>query len=95
MKMENTKASNVLSLMVEQFRQRHQRPPTQLVIAPLAALALAIKQSLAPDWDGIPVVCRDVSEAEVAAPGDTARSLAVFIVPEENVGTLRSCDLKT
>lgn len=91
----NSSANNkILSLMLQQFRQKHRRNPKHLVVVPLAMLALAIKQSLAPEWEGIPVVCREVAEHEVAQPGETAVSLAVFVNPEHDQGVLRSCDLK-
>lgn len=90
----NPNTSPLLTQMVAQFRQRHQKLPRQLVVTPLAALALAIKGGLAPVWEGIPVVCRDIAEIEVADPASPAACLAVLLVPEEDVGRLVTCDLK-
>jgi hypothetical protein len=91
----NTKANAVLSQMVDQFRQRHQRPPDKVVLAPLACLALAVKQSLAPTWNGIPVECREIAEHEATKDRSLVKSLAVFVLPEDRTGRLVSCDLKT
>lgn len=91
----NAKADEVLSLMLDQFQQRHQRQPQKVVLAPLACLALAVKGSLAPTWRGIPVECRDITEQEATLDVRLAKSLAVFVLPEDRTGRLVSCDLKT
>ena len=91
----NTKANEVLTLMVEQFRQRHQRQPEKVVLVPLACLALAIKGKLTPQWNGIPLECRDIAEQEATKERSLAKSLAVFVLPEDRTGRLVSCDLKT
>jgi hypothetical protein len=80
--------------MVEQFRARHSRLPEKIVIAPLACLALAAKQSLAPVWEGIQIECRDIQETEATPERHLAKNLAIFVVPEEGTGRLVSCDLK-
>lgn len=90
----NARANAVLSLMVDQFRERHSRPPEKVVLVPLACLALAVKSSLAPNWNGIPVECREISEQEATDDRSQARSLAVFVLPEDRTGRLVSCDLK-
>ena len=46
--------------MVQQFKERHGQLPEEIIIHPVALAALAIKQSIAPKWNGIPVICRDV-----------------------------------
>ncbi len=91
----NAKADAVLSLMVDQFHQRHKRKPEKVVLAPLALLALAVKGSLAPVWNGIPVESREIAESEATKDKSLARSLAVFVLPEDRTGRLVSCDLKT
>jgi hypothetical protein len=50
----------VLSQLVEQFKTRHARLPDEIVVHPVALAALALRQSVAPKWNGIPVRCRDV-----------------------------------
>lgn len=90
----NTKANAVLSLMVSQFQQRHKRQPERVILAPLACLALAVKGSLAPTWMGIPVICRDIAEQEATQDRSLAKSLGVFVLPEDTTGRLVSCDLK-
>lgn len=74
----------VLSQLVEQFQQRHQCLPTEIVIHPVALAALALKQSVAPKWNGIPVKCRDVKEAKPGGP-----KLGITVVG----GALRGFDL--
>jgi len=91
----NATATAILSQMVDQFRARHNRKPEKIVIAPLACLALAVKQSLAPTWQGIAVECRDMEESEATADRRLAKSLAVFIIPDQDTGRLVACDLKT
>ena len=91
----NTTAQGILSQMVRQFEARHSRPPQKIVIAPLACLALAIKQNLTPVLQGIAVECRDIQESEATADRSRAKSLAVFIIPEDQSGRLVACDLQT
>jgi len=54
----------ILSEMVEQYQQRHHKLPEKIVIHPLALVALGIRRSIAPVWNGIPVECREVSPVE-------------------------------
>ena len=89
------KANTVLSQMLVQFEHRHQRPPQKVVVVPLACLALALQESLAPEWMGVPVECREVKEEEATLDPNLARSLAVFVRPEGRTGRLVCCDLKT
>lgn len=91
----NAKALEVLNQMVDQFRARHQRLPEKVVVAPLACLALAVKQNLMPVCQGVRVECRDIQEQEATNDRSLARSLAVFVLPEDRTGRLVACDLKT
>lgn len=50
----------MLSQLVDQFEKRHQRPPDEIIVHPVALVALALKQSVAPKWRGIPVTCLEV-----------------------------------
>ncbi len=81
--------------MLVQFQHRHQRQPQKVVVVPLACLALALKDSLAPEWMGVPLVCREIKEEEATCDPHLARSLAVFVRPEGRTGQLVCCDLKT
>lgn len=49
----------LLSKMVDQFRARHARFPSKIIVDPLALVALGIKKSIAPMWNGIPVECHE------------------------------------
>jgi len=91
----NARADAVLSKMLEQFQARHSRAPKKVVVAPLAALALAIKGSVTPEWMGIPVECRDIDEEEATVDKSLAQSLGVFVLPEDRTARLVCCDLKT
>lgn len=75
----------MLSQLVEQFQNRHSRLPEEIVVHPVALVALALKQSVAPKWKGIPVRCRDVKP--VAKP--VGNRMGVTIVG----GALRCFDL--
>lgn len=86
----------VLSLMVETFRQKHGRLPEKIVVAPVALVALGIKRSVAPVWDGVPVECRLFQEGEVASKHERAKVKSLGLFVKENRGRMRlvSCDLK-
>jgi len=45
---------------VNQFRAKHKCLPKQIVVHPVALAALAVKQSVATKWQGIPVTCREI-----------------------------------
>jgi hypothetical protein len=75
----------VLSQLVQQFQARHQQLPEEIAIHPVALAALAIKRSVAPKWNGIPVKCREVKPTDKP----TGRVLGVTVVD----GALRGFDL--
>ena len=79
----------LLVQLIQQFRQRHKTDPKQVVVAPVALLALGIKNSIAPRWEGIPIVCRLFDESEVVEDGN---ALGVFCKNYDTV-EIRSCDL--
>lgn len=74
----------VLSLLVAQFQNRHQRLPEEILVHPVALTALALKRSVAPKWNGIPVKCREVKPA-----GTGGKKLGITVVG----GALRGFDL--
>lgn len=75
----------VLTLLVNQFKERHQRLPDEIIIHPVALAALALKKSIAPLWNSIPVRCRVVKPSAKSS----TRKLGVIVVD----GTLRGFDL--
>lgn len=87
----------VLSQMVQKFQEKHGRPPLKIVVAPVALVALGLKKSVLPFWNGIPVECRLFDEKEVVSKHvrHKAQNLGVFV--KENRGQMRlvSCDLKS
>lgn len=81
--------------MLGQFQARHQRPPSKIVLTPMALLALTVKKSVAPAWQGVPVICREIAGTEATVVKDEARSLGVFVVPSAATASIVCCDLKT
>jgi hypothetical protein len=47
--------------MVEQYQERHKKLPEKIMVHPLALVALGLRRSVAPTWNGIPVECSDIS----------------------------------
>ncbi len=81
--------------MVEKFREKHGRPPAKIVVAPVALVALGLKKSVSPFWNGIPVECRLFSEKEVASRHvKQVQSLGVFVKESRGRMRLVACDLK-
>ena len=62
--------------MVSQFQAKHKRLPSRIVVDPLALVALGLRRSVAPIWNGIPVECRDISPE---APKSTPTALGVCV----------------
>lgn len=87
-------ANKVLTAMVKQYQQRHGHLPQQIVLTPLALLALALKDSVKPRWMSVPVVCREIGENEAARDTASGQGLGVFVLAEDQGGRLVSCDLK-
>ncbi len=85
----------VLSLLVDSFEKKHGRKPMSIVVAPVALVALGVKRSVSPSWEGVGVVCRLFVAGEVAKKGDAATSLGVFLKEKRGVCTIVGCDLKS
>lgn len=91
----NKQAEAVLTLLLQQYTERHNgRRPQEIVLTPLALLALALKQSVAPTWQSVPVVCREIAESEATSDLAKSRALGVFVLPEDREGRIVGCDLK-
>lgn len=85
--------SNLLSKFLAQFKQSHRgTAPQEIVVAPAALAALAIKQSARPSFEDIPLICRLFEPQEVLKPG-TGTRLGIFVYNREGDLELRSCDL--
>lgn len=85
----------VLTQMVEKFREKHGKLPAKIVVAPVALVALGLKKSVSPFWNGIPVECRLFDDKEVASRNvKQVQNLGVFV--KENRGRMQlvACDLK-
>jgi hypothetical protein len=84
--------------MVEKFREKHQRLPAKIVVAPVALVALGLKSSVAPVWNGLPVECRLFKEGEVvtrAAKSGSAVNLGIFVKEKRGRFNLVACDLNS
>ena len=79
------KSKKLLSLLVKQYEDRHQRLPAEIVVHPVALAGLVLKSSVAPVWMGIPVKCEDVNPE---AKGDGSK-LGVGVVD----GNIQGFDL--
>lgn len=66
----------LLTQIVEQFRARHQRLPTRIIVDPLALVSLGLRRSVAPQWNGIPVECREITPKP---PESTPTALGVCV----------------
>jgi hypothetical protein len=83
----------ILSLFLDQFKQSHNnQAPKEIVVAPAALAALAVKQSARTKVDGIPVTCRLFDKSEAVKPGKGTR-LGIFVHNDTGNLTVRSCDL--
>lgn len=93
--MKSRATGTLLAQIVNQFTQRHRRPPKAVVVTPDALAALAIKKSLPTVVEGVPVVCRDINPNEVTN-GNDASSVGVTIVVSTGFGeaSVRGCSLK-
>lgn len=75
----NLKSASLLSKMVNQFKEAHGGAlPQRIVVEPVALVALGLKKSVAPLWQGIKVQCQEISEAQVRKPGQ-GTSLAILL----------------
>ena len=79
----------LLTQMVRQFQERHQRPPSRIYVDPLAAVVLVARRSVAPVWNGIPVEFREVDET--VAPKKEANVLGVCLLDDG----LRAVDISS
>ena len=81
--------------MLEKFQKRHSRLPDKIVVAPVALVALGLKKSVAPLWEGVPVECRLFEDAEVAtaAKKHLTKHLGVFAKESRGKMVLVACDL--
>lgn len=79
----------ILSQMVDQYQRRHQKLPEKIVIHPLALVALGIRRSVAPMWNGIRVECREISPADGKRSGN---QLGVYLEANRRGAALVSFD---
>jgi hypothetical protein len=65
----NSKELRLLTRLVNQYKENHNgQEPEKIVVEPLALVALGIKKSVAPVWNGLKVECREIEKKDVAMP---------------------------
>lgn len=77
--------TKILTQLVNQFQERHQRLPDEIWIHPVALTVLALRRSVAPKWNGVPVKVVEVRETKKAS----TRILGITVVD----GALRGFDV--
>lgn len=78
------KTAAILTKMVDQFKTAHEgKAPTEIVVEPVALVALGLKKSVAPMWQGVKVTCREMERREVVKPGQ-GTALAVLLDTKTN-----------
>jgi len=87
------KQTAFLQQLLTQFRARNNRNPEQVVVAPVALLALGAKHQLPVMVEGVPVVCRLFEEGEVVDKNGTKMGVFVYNNRETNQAQIRACDL--
>lgn len=87
----NLKSASLLSKLIKQFKEAHGGAlPDRIVVEPVALVALGLKRSAAPVWEGIKVECREIEKKEAAKPGQGTR-LGVLLDTKES--QIVACDL--
>lgn len=77
--------------MVHQFSEAHGgKQPDLIVVEPLALVALGLKKSVGPVWQGVKVECREIEQEEVTKKGK-GTLLGVLLDTAKN--QVVSCDL--
>lgn len=76
----------ILTQLANQYLARHGKLPEAIVVHPIALAALTVKQSIAPLWGGVPVICRDIKPAECTGKSS---KLGITVVD----GVIRSFDM--
>jgi hypothetical protein len=85
------KSELLLSKLLEQFKAAHGGAlPEKIVVEPVALVALGLKKSVAPMWQGVPVECREMSKEEARKPGQGTR-LGVLL--DTKTDQIVACDL--
>jgi hypothetical protein len=79
----------ILSQMVEQYQNRHKKPPEKIIVHPLALVSLGLRRSVAPVWNGIPVECREIVQEDGKKGG---KCLGVSVEVKRKEATLVSFD---
>jgi hypothetical protein len=75
---------NLLKQTVQQYLSRHSRLPSKIVVDPLALVALGLKKSVTPRFNGIPVECREIAPT----PGTKAENLGIHLVVDKTKQTV-------
>jgi hypothetical protein len=92
--------ATILTTFLNQFRTAHQgKDPASIVIAPVAALELARRNSLSSTWCGITVTVRLFENTEVVSHG-LGTQLGIFVKEKHSSAgngkatVLAACELR-
>lgn len=72
------KPTKMLSQLVEQYREKHRKLPEKIVVHPAAMVVLAMRRSLGPVWNGIPVVCEATKPRNLGDKPATMLGITIF-----------------
>lgn len=86
--------TKILTLLLDQFRQKHRHDPKKVIVSPLAMAALSLRRSVAPVWSGLPVECHEFDETHIAQAADEAVCLGIDLYTAQNKCWLAACDLR-
>ena len=75
--------SKLLSQFVDQYQQRHHQLPKKIFVHPLALVALGVKRSVAPRWNGIAVECSEVLPESHGRNGGTCLGIYIKTTPKK------------
>lgn len=94
LKNDSMNSIRLLERMLQQFEARHHRKPRQIVLTPMALLAMAVKAEAIPVVSSVRVTAREIEQNEATVVSSEAVSLGVFVRPDGKTGQIVSCDLK-
>ena len=87
-----TEVRSYIEKELERYKSTTGKFPAELVLTPLAAVVLALKEPYGKFALGVPICCRVFSEQQVVEPSAGSR-LGILVVNSGEEIQLRSCSL--
>lgn len=82
----------LLTQLVDQYKAAHGGAlPEKIVVDPLALVALGVKRSIAPRWNGVLVECQELKAGDIQERG---HGNGLGVVLDTANSTVRSFDIK-